>query len=283
VGARPAHGAALDPGGCPVRIPNVHARSVIALVCAALVTGLVASAPAATRLERFDQLGISFKYPSNWFVTTERLSNGWDPDYRFAASTVPVKRTRDDIGPCLRGIDRQLPRNAALVFLREARSIDRRAMRRLGPLPRLRLSPDAVMPCMHRPSLGAWVHFREAGRAFVLGVHVGPRAPEATVRELRRLVASLDIRPRARLRRFDRLGISFQYASTWFVTTEPLSAASDPDYRFAASTVPVKRTRHDEGPCLPQRRSARTLRPPRDLVRVPEQLVRHVGPAQQRC
>jgi hypothetical protein len=128
----------------------------------------------------------------------EPLSNGANPDYRFAASTVPVKRTRHDVGPCLRGIDRQLPRNAALVFLREYRGASRRAaLPRLDPMPRrLRLTPGSIMYCLHRPARGAWVNFREAGRAFVLGVHLGPRATKATEHELRRLVASLEIRPR---------------------------------------------------------------------------------------
>lgn len=166
-----------------------------ALLALAIVAG---PAGATSELERFDRLGISFEYPSSWFVTTERLSNGWDPDYRFAASTVPVKRTRDDEGPCLPGIGRQLLRNGALVFLREYRGASRRrALPRLGPLPRrLRLTHDGVMCGLRRPALGAWVGFREAGRAFVLGVHLGPRATKATERELRRLVASLNIRPR---------------------------------------------------------------------------------------
>jgi len=152
---------------------------------------------AGTELERFDGLGISFEYPSTWFVTTERLSNGWDPDYRFAASTVPLKRTRDDEGPCLPGIGRQLPVSGALVFLREARSSTRRARSQLGPLPRrLRLTRDAVMCGLHRPALGAWIGFRVARRVFVLGVHLGPKATKTTERELRRLVASLEVRPR---------------------------------------------------------------------------------------
>jgi hypothetical protein len=224
-----------------------------AVAWAVLLAAVPVTSEARPGLERFDHFGISFEHPSDWFVTTERLSNGWDPDYRFAASTVPVQRTRQDVGPCLRGIDRQLPRDAALVFLREARTgIGPRQLRRLGPLPtRLPLTPDAVMYCMQRPALGAWVHFRAAGRAFVLGVHLGPRATKETQRELRRLVASIEIRPRARFQRFDRLGISFEYPSEWSVTTHPLSPASDPDYRFAASTVQVRRTRHDHGPCLP--------------------------------
>jgi hypothetical protein len=171
-------------------------RGTIVLAALILVVG-PGDTSAGIGLERFDHRGISFEYPSTWFVTTAPLSNGSDPDYRFAASTVAVKRTRQDVGPCLRGIDRQLPRSGALVFLREYRSSLRRVLSRVDPLPRrLRLTSDAVMTCMHRPALGAWVNFRASGRAFVLGVHLGPRATKETERELRRLVASLRIRPR---------------------------------------------------------------------------------------
>jgi hypothetical protein len=166
----------------------------VVLVLALAVT----PAQAKTELERFDRLGISFQYPRTWFVTTDRLSNGWDPDYRFAASTVPLMRTRDDNGPCLPGIARQLPRDAALVFLREYRGASRRrALPRLDPLPRrLALTRDGVMCGLGRPALGVWLGFRAAGRAFVLAAHLGPRATKDTERELRRLVASLRIRPR---------------------------------------------------------------------------------------
>jgi hypothetical protein len=189
-------GAALDLKSSPIRIPAVSVRSATALACMGLVTSLAASASAAP-LERFDRLGISFEYPSTWFVTTDRLSNGWDPDYRFVASTMPVKRTRDDKGPCLPGIGRQLRRSGALVLLREARSPSRRHLARLPALPRrLQLRSDGIMCGLWRPAVGAWVPFRDGNRAFVLGVHLGSRAAKGTERELRRLVASLEIRPR---------------------------------------------------------------------------------------
>jgi hypothetical protein len=170
----------------------------LSIAGAVLALAVFATPGPATRvLERFDRLGISFEYPSSWFVTSEPLSNGADPDYRFAASTAPVRRTRQDVGPCLRGIRRQLTPKGALVFVREYRSSLRRVLPRLDPMPRrLLLTPDAVMTCMRRPALGAWVHFRASGRAFVLGVHAGPRATKATERELRRLVASIEVRPR---------------------------------------------------------------------------------------
>lgn len=171
------------------------ARGSIAGVVVALA--LVATPARATpELERYDRLGISFEYPSAWFVTTEPLSNGSDPDYRFAASTVPVRRTRRDIGPCLPGIERQLPRGAALVFLREYRGASRRrALPRLDPLPRrFRLTHGGRM-CGFREGRGDWISFRAADRAFVLGIHVRPGIKPRTTRELRRLVASLRIRP----------------------------------------------------------------------------------------
>jgi hypothetical protein len=176
-----------------------------AVACIALVTALgVVKAHARADVERYDRLGISFEYPSSWLVTTEPLSDGADPDYRFAASTVRVKRTRHDKGPCLAGIARQLPPGAALVFLREYRGASRtRALPRLDPFPR-RLSLTPGLPqCFHVPSSptkpygrGAGIHFRESRRALVLFAWVGPRASSRTERELRRLVASLEIHPR---------------------------------------------------------------------------------------
>jgi hypothetical protein len=51
--------------------------------------------------------------------------------------------------------------------------------------------------------------------------------------------------------RFDANGIGFDYPSRWFVTVRPLSPATNPAYRFAVSSAPVRRTAADEGPCLP--------------------------------
>jgi hypothetical protein len=55
----------------------------------------------------------------------------------------------------------------------------------------------------------------------------------------------------AELKRFHRYGITFEYPDSWFVTTRPISAAAEPDYRFTVSTVPVHRTPADRGPCTP--------------------------------
>jgi hypothetical protein len=154
---------------------------------------------------RYDRLGISFEYPSSWFVTSEPLSAARDPYYRFAASTVPVRRTRRDIGPCLPGIARQLPRNAALVFLKENTGASRRrALPRLDPMPRRFSLRRYGVPCgfhvagvPHVPfGRGDSIDFREARRALILFVWVGPTATKATERQLGRLVASLEIRPR---------------------------------------------------------------------------------------
>jgi hypothetical protein len=53
------------------------------------------------------------------------------------------------------------------------------------------------------------------------------------------------------LRHFDRRGIAFEYPRAWFVTTEPLSNATDPKYLVTVSSHSVRRTPRDEGPCLP--------------------------------
>ena len=53
------------------------------------------------------------------------------------------------------------------------------------------------------------------------------------------------------LEQFHRHGIAFQCPGSWFVTTRPLSNGVNPIYRFTVSSSPVRRTRADEGPCLP--------------------------------
>lgn len=53
------------------------------------------------------------------------------------------------------------------------------------------------------------------------------------------------------LKRLHRYGITFDYPAPWSVTTQPISAAAEPDYRFTVSTVPVHRTPADRGPCTP--------------------------------
>lgn len=53
------------------------------------------------------------------------------------------------------------------------------------------------------------------------------------------------------LKRYDGNGISFQYPRSWFVTTERLSNAVNPTYRFTVSSHRVRPTGKEEGPCLP--------------------------------
>ncbi len=96
------------------------------LVALGLAVLAVTPSNAGTELERFDRARITFTYPSEWFVTTQPLSRrAVSPVYRFAVSTVKVRHTPEDIGPCLPGIAKQLPRDAVLAFLREATGADR--------------------------------------------------------------------------------------------------------------------------------------------------------------
>ena len=166
-----------------------------------LVLGLAVliatSSNAATEFKRFDQRGIAFEYPSGWFVTTRPLSNGTNPVYRFAVSTVRVRRTNQDIGPCLPGIARQLPRGAVLAFLREAVGADRaRSLPRMRPPPRsFRLPTRADSYLCGFAGRTRWVPFKQAGRALYLGIYVGPQAPASTKRALKRLLDRMRIRP----------------------------------------------------------------------------------------
>lgn len=155
------------------------------------------SSSAAAEVERFDARGIAFEYPSGWFVTKRPLSNGTNPAYRFAVSTVKVRRTNQDIGPCLPGIARQLPRGAVLAFLREAVGADRaRSLPRMAPRPRsFRLPTEADSSLCGFAGRTRWVPFKQAGRALYLGIYVGPRAPESTKHALKRLLDRMRIQP----------------------------------------------------------------------------------------
>ena len=51
--------------------------------------------------------------------------------------------------------------------------------------------------------------------------------------------------------RFEQNGITFDYPSSWIVSTAPLSNATNPRYRFAVGTHRVRRTLRNLGPCLP--------------------------------
>jgi hypothetical protein len=166
--------------------------SLVAGLCAVVAT---ASGGASAR---FDRNGISFVYPNAWFVTTRPLSNGVNPRYRFAVGTMLVGRTRRDDGPCLPGVAAQLRKTDVLVYLREALGVDRvRSLPRMPPRPRsFRLPTRADMSlCGFGPG-GRWVPFRTAGRAFYLGVYVGPRAAANRTRTLRRLLDGMRIEPR---------------------------------------------------------------------------------------
>jgi hypothetical protein len=113
--------------------------------------------------------GIAFAYPSSWFVTVEPLSAATNPAYRFAVSSVSVRRTAADEGPCLPGVARQLPPDAVLAYLREALGVDR--TRSLPRMPRRRagfpLPPstgDGL--CGFQQGGGLWYPFKDANRAF---------------------------------------------------------------------------------------------------------------------
>jgi hypothetical protein len=159
-----------------------------------------AAAAAATPvggIKHFDRAGISFIYASDWFVTTKPLSNGADPDYRFAVASWPVRRTSRDHGPCLAGIARQRPPSGALVFVREYIGASRKRA-----LPRLQAKPRHFRLPTQRDrdgflGRGTTTHsFKQADRAFILWISVGPKVTDETRAALRIVLSSLRIRPR---------------------------------------------------------------------------------------
>jgi hypothetical protein len=169
--------------------------ALVVILC--LLLASIAHATPAGGIKQFERGGISFTYASDWFVTTRPLSNGADPDYRFAVASWPVHRTSRDQGPCLAGIGEQRPTSGALVFVREYVGASRkRALPRLQPKPRrLRLPTRRDRGgCL---GSGTTTHsFRKADRAFILWISVGSKATDETRTALRIVLSSLRIRPR---------------------------------------------------------------------------------------
>ena len=192
------HYAAITSSGPLRAIASIHgdnaegsARMAVALAAKAAT----ASSTGGRSLRRFDRNGISFQYPRSWFVTTEPLSNGVDPTYRFTVSTHPVRRTADDLGPCLPGIGRQLPDDAVLAYVREALSGRATSLARMQRRPRSFHLTQVDQGLCGFPR-GRWIPFKSGGRAFYLGLYVGKRAPQARAEALARLVDGMRIEPR---------------------------------------------------------------------------------------
>ena len=84
------------------------------------------------------------------------------------------------------------------MYVMEALGTDR-----IVSLPRMQPRPRSFrLPARSDNSLcgfnrgGLWVPFKTGGRAFYLGIYVGPRASAATRRALHRLLDGMQIQPR---------------------------------------------------------------------------------------
>lgn len=179
-----------------IAVASVHGET--AIVSARMAVALARKAtPRTSSLKRFDRNGIHFEYPASWFVTTKPLSNGVNPTYRFTLSTHPVRRTPRDTGPCLPGVAAQLPKTAVLAYVREATGADRTSsLPRMQPRPRSFRLPTRSDNALCGFNRGLWVPFKSGGRAFYLGLYVGPRASKASVQALARIVNNMAVDPR---------------------------------------------------------------------------------------
>jgi hypothetical protein len=167
---------------------------LLALACFFAAT--VALAAPAEEVKRFRQSGITFAYPSHWFLTTRPISHAGNPVYRFTIANRSVRRTRADTGPCLAGVARQLRPGSVLVFLREALGADRtRSLPRMPRRPRTFALPtvgDRSL-CGFADGGSRWIPFRDANRAFYLGVYVGPKASRTARNRLQRVLDGMII------------------------------------------------------------------------------------------
>ena len=183
-----------DHGDAGIRL---LARSYHEWVRLLTVTVLALALASAAAARDFDRHGISFSYTAGWHVTTKPLSNVSSPTYRFAVATFEPRRTARDEGPCLAGIARQRGATGAYAYLLEDTTLPRRYLHRF---------PPRRLGLFHLPARGQqsvcdgrwsrWIPFRQAGRAFYLGISVGPKASVETRRQLHRILTSLEIHRR---------------------------------------------------------------------------------------
>lgn len=169
------------------------ARLVAALAAGAVAVAAAFSAHASVGgTSRFSSRGITFTYPGSWYVTTQPLSNGVEPVYRFAVGNFRVHRTSRDLGPCLQGIAKQRPATGVLAFMREAVGADARGAR-VGLRPRtFRLpAPTEQAACLGPGS--TQFAFKQSGRVFYVWLSVAPKAPRAARTEIQTLLDSMKI------------------------------------------------------------------------------------------
>ena len=160
-----------------------------ALVC--FLSATAALAGPGDEVKRFRQSGITFAYPSHWFLTTRPISHAGNPVYRFTIANRSVRRTRADRGPCLAGVAKQLGPDNVLAFLREALGADRtRSLPRMPRRPRTFTLPtvgDRSL-CGFADGGSRWIPFRDANRAFYVGVYIGPKASRTARNRLQRVL-----------------------------------------------------------------------------------------------
>lgn len=133
---------------------------------------------------------ITFRYPSNWDVTTRRIDDVLDPRTLFAAATYRIPgRPRDDCdGTHARG----RPRDGAFVLVKETldKSSLHRSLPRLSDKPRhFRLPADGRAGCL--PPASVAYRFRVAQRAFYVWISVGPKASPETRDAVRAFLDSI--------------------------------------------------------------------------------------------
>lgn len=130
---------------------------------------------------------ISFRYPSNWHVTTHRLDYVTDPHTLFAVTNyrVPSGPPENCDGTRARG----RPDDGAFVLVKEV--LDGASLHR--SLPRLPARPSSFRLPVHGgagclPPASVAYQFRVGRRAFYVWISVGPRASAATRRALARVL-----------------------------------------------------------------------------------------------
>jgi hypothetical protein len=135
---------------------------------------------------------ISFRYPSNWHVSTRRLDVVTDPRTLFAVSTYAL--AGGPVDDCDGTHARGRPIDGAFVLVKEV--LDGASLKR--SLPRLpakqhhfRLPTSGAVGCLASPSVV--YQFRVAQRAFYVWISIGPQSSVKTRAAVAALLDSMSI------------------------------------------------------------------------------------------
>ena len=140
----------------------------------------------------------SVRYPKDWYRAAKRLTpNLEDPREILSLGTYPLRAGGDRCAQFPVNALEDLGPEDAFISIQERQDP---TTERSGPRPRrfriLRDDGSEGSFCVTGPRLDHWVPFKDSGRAFYALYVVGESAPEATRRDVRKVLESLSFEAR---------------------------------------------------------------------------------------